>query len=494
MIGAAFVLPVLGKPGAGGGGGGVITPGYSYRRRFIIPPDVHRLAVSDGSTVLPVLLQEAWLCSAANGGKVQSSAGHDIRFETDSGVKLEHDLASYVPATGRVEAWLRIPSSIANADLTFNIVYGNTSIAGAEANPLACWDGFRWSVDMSTGLDASPSAAHLNMVDMAPTTLLGMGAANLTTGQPPTTVTPAQWLANPFNANSPQHRPIGTGAVYTAIAQSLARIAGAGLNSDNGGGTNVYTIAPSDPVRTVTSDGSVGGTTGLPVNVQVPQSAAIGGAVNDRTIIFFDPNTYLCHQFYHWGTSVVTPTAGRYVVWDVRGLGLNVGTSASKKAALLGLNRTAEIDGTGPIRHAQEVTANRFSTTAVLSRDLMWPAFGRDSSADEGTNNQGELPYGALLAVPTVAKGGPDKSTLGLTTLGGRLFDQVRDFGVYVMDGTSSTNLVFRADQGMSAGLQTEFKAEMAKIIPHLKWISNNAENQTASGGGTPIATAAPLG
>lgn len=180
MIGAAFVLPVLGKPGTGGGG--VITPGYSYRRHVIVPPDVHRLSSSDGSTVLPVLLQETWLRSVANGGRVQSSSGHDIRFETDSGVKLAHDLASYVPTTGRIEAWVRFPSFLANADLSFNIVHGNSSIAGAEANPLACWDGFRWSVDMATGLDASPSAAHLNMVDMVPTTLLGMGASDLAGG------------------------------------------------------------------------------------------------------------------------------------------------------------------------------------------------------------------------------------------------------------------------------------------------------------------------
>ena len=307
--------------------------------------------------------------------------------------------------------------------------------------------------------------------------------------------TPAQWLANPFGRNSPQHRPIGTNAIYTQITQSLNRISGAGFNVDNGGGTNIYTMAPGDPVRTVTADGSVSGNTGLPVSLKVPASVAIGGSVNDRTLILFDPDTFICHQFYHWGTSVTSPTAGRYVKWDIRGIGVNVGTSASKKAALMGLNRAAELSTPGtPILHVQEVSVNRFGSTAILNRNVVWPAFGKDFNADDADNNQGELPYGALLAIPPTSKGGPTKSSLGLSELGGRLFDQFLGFGMYLFDGTSSTNMVFRGDQFSSSAVQTDFKAEMNKLKPYLRWVSNNAEDQTASGGGSPLATPAPLG
>lgn len=176
MIGAAFALPVLSATAAGQ----TITPGYSYRRRFVIPQSAHRLTTADGSVVLPVLITAPWLKSAANGGKVQSSSGHDIRFESDTGAKLPHDPAGYDPSTGRLEAWLRLLPPGPDVPLAFALVYGNPAQVTAEGNPTAVWQGFIASWDMASGLDAGPQAAHLELVDMPATTLLGMDAASLT--------------------------------------------------------------------------------------------------------------------------------------------------------------------------------------------------------------------------------------------------------------------------------------------------------------------------
>lgn len=171
MIGAAFPMPAFGKAIPR-----TITAGYGFRRRFFIPSEIHALSLADGSMVVPFLETQTWLRTVANGGKVQSASGFDIRFETDSGAKLPHDLASYVGSTGRIEAWIRV--SAQTQDITAAILYGNASQATAEANPSATWAGFYWSLDVASGLDASSSAAHVDNTDVSTTTLLGMDAGS----------------------------------------------------------------------------------------------------------------------------------------------------------------------------------------------------------------------------------------------------------------------------------------------------------------------------
>lgn len=118
------------------------------------------------------------LRTVANGGKVQSSSGFDIRFETDDGTKLAHDLAAYAPTTGKIEAWVRIPGFASGVDYGFSLYYGKAGLSSSEANAAATWAGFAASWDMSTGLDASPSGAHLTLASVTPATIFAVNAGD----------------------------------------------------------------------------------------------------------------------------------------------------------------------------------------------------------------------------------------------------------------------------------------------------------------------------
>lgn len=81
--------------------------------------------------------------STANGGHVTSSSGYDIVFSTDptGATKLDHEIETYDPASGKVTAWVRIPSLSHTTNTILYIFYGNSSITTSQANPTAVWDG-----------------------------------------------------------------------------------------------------------------------------------------------------------------------------------------------------------------------------------------------------------------------------------------------------------------------------------------------------------------
>lgn len=176
MIGFPFWI-------ASGGGARYFPAGYGYRRRIVIPAAIHRLSAADGAVVVPFIETLASFKTVANGGRVQSATGDDIRFELDgSATKLAHELAAYSPTTGRVEAWVRVPAFSVGTDLTLIVAYGNASVASPEANPAACWAGFQWSVDMSTGLDSGPNEVDLDFTNVIAATIGGMDAGDFSSG------------------------------------------------------------------------------------------------------------------------------------------------------------------------------------------------------------------------------------------------------------------------------------------------------------------------
>lgn len=168
---------------ASGGGGRYFPAGYTYRRRWVIPAAIHRLAAADGAVVVPFIETLASFKTVANGGHVQSATGDDIRFELDgNATKLAHELAAYSPTTGRVEAWVRIPNFNTATDLPLIVAYGNASVSGPEANAAACWAGFQWSVDMSTGQDSGPNEIDLDFSNVVAATIGGMDAGDFSSG------------------------------------------------------------------------------------------------------------------------------------------------------------------------------------------------------------------------------------------------------------------------------------------------------------------------
>lgn len=98
-------------------------------------------ATENSQTNFPVLFSGtySYLADTSNGGKVESSAGNDIRFETTGGTKLDHELVSYDNTTGAIEAWIEIPTLSNETDTEIVMYYGKSG-ASTEENPTGTWN------------------------------------------------------------------------------------------------------------------------------------------------------------------------------------------------------------------------------------------------------------------------------------------------------------------------------------------------------------------
>lgn len=163
---ATFVVDVV-VTEAGG-----FLAGYGARRRLIVAPQ----AWAETVTGFVLLVRGTWadLRSVANGGRVRSETGNDIRFTTTGGVKLPHDLATYDPVTGTLTAWVRLSSWTMNSRYALFVYYGNSSQAGVpEADAPACWVDYVGVWDCRTGIDRSGNGRDFSVTSIAGDVLVG---------------------------------------------------------------------------------------------------------------------------------------------------------------------------------------------------------------------------------------------------------------------------------------------------------------------------------
>lgn len=114
-----------------------VTGNYpnSYKYRKTITIDRTKVSTFSGFFQTLLLHTDADLKSVANGGKVEYNPLIDIRFETSTGIKLPHEIVSYSPTTGAIEAWVRLgedtiaQSLSTTVDTTFYIYFGKTLVA-----------------------------------------------------------------------------------------------------------------------------------------------------------------------------------------------------------------------------------------------------------------------------------------------------------------------------------------------------------------------------
>ncbi len=105
---------------------------WLYRKEIIID----NTKVDGALTDFPVLIS---LSSDADlAGKVQSD-GDDILFTDYSGVKLNHEMEYFDPATGELVAWVNVSILSSTEDTTLYMYYGNPSCSSQE-NPENVWD------------------------------------------------------------------------------------------------------------------------------------------------------------------------------------------------------------------------------------------------------------------------------------------------------------------------------------------------------------------
>lgn len=151
--------------------------GYRYRRRIIVP----RSSLSEGSlTDFPMLVDLAgnWLKHKnASGGRLESLVGLDLRFESASGTKLDHETEAYSGAAGTLRAWVRLPSLTSNADTTIFLYYGKAGLTIAEDHPAGVWKDYLAVYHLPGTADRTGRGRDLTATNVGTTTLLGEAGA-----------------------------------------------------------------------------------------------------------------------------------------------------------------------------------------------------------------------------------------------------------------------------------------------------------------------------
>jgi hypothetical protein len=132
-------------------------------------------------TSFPVLIS---LASDANLAASAESSGNDILFTASDGVtKLSHEIESYTSATGKLIAWVQVPTVSNTIDTVIYMYYGNAG-APNQQNRTGVWDvnyeGV-WHFSNSSGLSGGDSTANgyslINNNVVAATGQIGGGAS-----------------------------------------------------------------------------------------------------------------------------------------------------------------------------------------------------------------------------------------------------------------------------------------------------------------------------
>ena len=303
----------------------------------------------------------------------------------------------------------------------------------------------------------------------------------------------SDWYYNPFNQNSAHHRPIGTGAIYAEAGDPAVQnwLKGSQINMNVGTtpwGLYMVDADENGPVLTVNKRQATG-TNGLPADMRFPSGGVdidfpsqFDGniTVYDRTI-----NVFNHLRVYTWNDG--SPLAMQYRRYEANSVGHGskimerTGTSASGVAAPFGILRGWEVEETGhPIGHALQIVLPGMPSTPammMLGRDVWWPAVSMDGWVlTDPTRNTGNIPYGSLWAIPSVEKGGPDLSTLGLTEKGMRLAEAIRDYGMYVVDNGGAPSI--RCDQDFTSAVRTELVNETKKFYSHIRMVINSVPEE----------------
>ena len=300
------------------------------------------------------------------------------------------------------------------------------------------------------------------------------------------------WFYNPFNQYSAHHRPIGTGAIYGDEDHPAVQdwLKGSRLNMNVGTepwGLFFVAAEPDGPVKTVTiRECSPMSPSHFPVDIRFPKNSddimPDFTCNTDGTVGVYDRVSGAYHEFFRFTWNDGNPQASIHMSsrLDDPGHGSDlakrIGTSASGSTLAFGLLRGWEIAKKGhPIGHALQVVLPRYPEhfAMMLGREVWWPAIGMDGNAySTAEHNTGNIPYGSLWAIPPQDKGGPDLSTLGLTEKGKRLAEAIRDYGIYVVDGSSFPSI--RCDQDFTAAVREELANETRKFYKYVRLVLNS--------------------
>jgi predicted ribosomally synthesized peptide with SipW-like signal peptide len=113
--------------------------GWSYRKQITVD---HTKVSNTSQSNFTILISriDPTLEYTGNGGHVGQSDGGDILFTSSDGItKLSHEIEKYVPSTGELVAWVKVPTLSTTADTIIYMYYGNSGCAD-QWNINGTWD------------------------------------------------------------------------------------------------------------------------------------------------------------------------------------------------------------------------------------------------------------------------------------------------------------------------------------------------------------------
>ncbi len=177
---------------------------FNYRKSITI--DRSKVGVTGTSTTTlsnyPVLVNvtDSDLKSASYGGYVQSSSGYDIVFRGVNNAvcggaaynpcTLSHQIEEYNQTTGKLVAWVKLPSVYTNAastNTTFYMYFGNSSISSSLEQTTGVWDSNFQAVWHMADNIASSSVAQSTSITTIGNGILYDGASTINTSTRATT-------------------------------------------------------------------------------------------------------------------------------------------------------------------------------------------------------------------------------------------------------------------------------------------------------------------
>lgn len=148
--------------------------GYAYSRRIVIPAESVRGGANLPDYPLCLALSGEWLkwTAVSSSGRIQHSQGWDIVFESEAGVRLDHDLESYDRDAGKMVAWVRIPVLSATAPTRLLMRYGADVAVSAENRP-GVWRDYLAVWHLPDGRDRTGNDRDLTLSGVSLGSLIG---------------------------------------------------------------------------------------------------------------------------------------------------------------------------------------------------------------------------------------------------------------------------------------------------------------------------------
>ncbi|HET6609736.1 MAG TPA: hypothetical protein VFG62_23905, partial [Rhodopila sp.] len=293
----------------------------------------------------------------------------------------------------------------------------------------------------------------------------------------------------PFASDSIFNLPLGTGATWASNAQ----LAGAGVYINtplSGYNENIYTGTASDPLVTITDNGSVDG---KPETFQVHIPAgAVAAAGGDATFSVDDTTTHTWYSFggFNW-TGSTTATVNQGSGESDYGSGLQVANSNWDEG--VGTLRESDLQA-GSIDHMLRMEAPTtmlmsYTSSAYQLAPYAWPQTQEDGFAVNGNGGpaySGTIPYGVTIGIPDNAV---EPAAVAANAGANMLWHALQNHGAMIRDsGGSGNNVIFQSDQNVNGSDPLILSMEQygAQIMAQAKILTNQGPN-SINGGGTPV-------